>query len=33
MVILKCGHKFGKECILKSLHFNTTCPLCRDEVQ
>ena len=33
MVILKCGHKFGKECILKWLHLNTTCPLCRDEVQ
>ena len=28
-IILKCGHKFHKDCIIKWSNMNQTCPICR----
>ncbi len=31
--ITSCGHQFCLTCLLKSLHYLNTCPLCRMEIE
>ena len=33
IIRLKCSHYFHNECIMESIKFTNTCPLCRDTIK